>query len=316
MIGLLDIFTEKLLKELGANPSIIRLRTSEPKYLIFSDSSNTPKYVLLPGSKNNLTAIRDYTFLLHQSLPGRIPEPLAILRDHNIEHYLVQRGIEGVPWFTLRQRLGKDIPWDSVVQLSLNALTDFHAATSSKNLWGKYIDLQSLFKTLYHRSNAPELTTLKGSHTVFNYCTSVLTDFSPMLCFLQHGDFCVNNLIYRDDSAGIIDFEHFGRVYLPMHDEFLLIGSLLELHDSPCADLTNNLWSQALEFSQYKFPKNSEILDVLLIMHILWWLVEIRGHDRRLERENTYLLALEHAHEEILKGNSGFVENILITISR
>jgi len=316
MIRLIDIFPDALREELGENPSVLCMRTVEQKYLVFSDDTNTPKFVLQPGTTENLSIVKDYTEQLHQSLPGRIPEPLAILRDHKNQSYLVQRGVAGVPWFTLRQRMGKDLPWDKILKQSINALVDFHKTTSSYAVWNKEINLQNHYRNLHLQAIEKGDSKLQENSLVCDHCIEALEKYSPMDCFPQHGDFSVNNLLFRSDTAGIIDFEQFGRVYLPMHDEFLLMGSLLQLHDSPSIKFAKTLWEEILASSRYEFSPGSKALDVLLMMHIMWWLIETHGQERRHKRRKTYLKALKLAQKEVLDNQPDFVEKILLMICR
>ncbi len=316
MIGLIDIFPAALRKELGDNPSVLCLRTAEQKYLVFSDDSKTPKFVLQPGTTKNLSIVKDYTEQLHHALPGRIPEPLAILCDQKDQSYLVQRGVAGVPWFTLRQRMGKDLPWNKILKQSISALVDFHNTTYSHTEWNKDINLQNHFRNLHLQAIAMGDSKLVDNSLVFEHCLDALAEYTSTVCFPQHGDFSVNNLLFRSDSAGIIDFEQFGRVYLPMHDEFLLMGSLLQLHDSPSIEFAKNLWSQILTSSRYDFSQNSKALDVLLMMHIMWWLIETHGQERRRKRRKTYLKALKKAQKDVLENKPDFVVNLLLMICR
>jgi len=258
MIGLIDIFPAALRKELGDNPSVLCLRTAEQKYLVFSDDSKTPKFVLQPGTTKNLSIVKDYTEQLHHALPGRIPEPLAILCDQKDQSYLVQRGVAGVPWFTLRQRMGKDLPWNKILKQSISALVDFHNTTYSHTEWNKDINLQNHFRNLHLQAIA------MGD--------SKLVD---------------NSLVFE-----------------------------LQLHDSPSIEFAKNLWSQILTSSRYDFSQNSKALDVLLMMHIMWWLIETHGQERRRKRRKTYLKALKKAQKDVLENKPDFVVNLLLMICR
>ena len=58
----------------------------------------------------------------------------------------------------------------------------------------------------------------------FNQITAELShnleSLGEIPVFWQHGDFCVNNMLIDKNVIGIVDFEHFGRVRMPFHDEF------------------------------------------------------------------------------------------------
>ena len=148
MNRLLDIIPASLLSELGGNPSFLCLSTAEIKYLIFSDDSDSPVFVIQPGTERELTELKSYTAQLYSSLPDRIPEPIAIVNDHD-QHYLIQHGIAGVPWFTLRHRIGKEMTWEKLVEQSTEALGLFHTATSSNDEWVKQVSLTDLFTELH-----------------------------------------------------------------------------------------------------------------------------------------------------------------------
>ena len=315
MNRLLDIIPASLLSELGGNPSFLCLSTAEIKYLIFSDDSDSPVFVIQPGTERELTELKSYTAQLYSSLPDRIPEPIAIVNDHD-QHYLIQHGIAGVPWFTLRHRIGKEMTWEKLVEQSTEALGLFHTATSSNDEWVKQVSLTDLFTELHDQvvqlgSDIPGI-----DQAIFTDCVNILSEHSPLTCFLQHGDMSVNNFMYRKEDVGIIDFEQFGRVYLPMHDEFLLIGSLLHLKTSPSIELVQSLWLQILESSKYKSLHDSKIIHVLLLMHIMWWLVESDGKDRRSRRRENYLQAFQTGFSTLMEDQPAFIEKLLIIISK
>jgi len=312
---LIDIIPAGLRTQLGSHPSFLCLCAAERKYLIFSNDSNSPALVMQPGLKGELHELKSYTTKLHLSLPGKIPEPIAIVADDNDQHYLIQQGIAGVPWFTLRHRIGKEITWSKLVAQSTEALRLFHEATSTNEEWVKEVSLTDLFTELHdqvvHLGN--EIPGL--DQTIITDCMNILSEHSPLKCFLQHGDLSVNNFMYRKEDACIIDFEQFGRVYLPMHDEFLLIGSLLHLKNSPPMNFVQSLWLQILESSKYKSLHNEKIINVLLLMHIMWWLVESDGQDRRSRRRQHYTQALETGFATIMEDQPDFIERLLIILS-
>ncbi len=315
MNWLVDLIPSDLSTELGQKPSVLCLCSAQQKFLIFSEKSDTPAFVMQPGSESMLQNLKKITSELHFFLPDRIPAPLTIVTDQRRENYLLQRGIVGIPWFTLSQRIGKEFSWDEIVDLSIDALEVFHATTASNNAWTKKISLSRDFSELYRQGTASSEAHLYQDEAIKNYCLNVLAEFAPTICYLQHGDLSVNNFLFRKDSVGIVDFEQFGRAYLPLHDEFLLVDSLIQLQHSPSPEFVKTLWSKILAASRYSYLSSSEVINILLLMHIMWWLGEAEGKERRADRRKQYLQALQHGLSIVSKKPSDFVANLLLMIS-
>ena len=315
MKKIIDILPPQLRGGIGKKPSVLAIRTNEQKYLVFSDNSASPTYVLQPGDMQSLSTIKDYTYKLHQAMPGRIPEPLAILPQQGDDGFLVQSGIDGLPWFTLEERVGNKIPWSTIADQSLGALSDFHAATSAVSSWNKRCDLFGYFEHLSGEIAELESNVLSEHPTVSAACLTTLSELRSIDCFPQHGDFCVNNLIFGENSVGVIDFEHIGEVYLPLHDEFLIAVSLLTFHKDPTLQIASDLWTEILAQSKYAHIKDTKIINTLLIMHLMWWLIESQGLDHRSERRKIHRRALRYACNEMMLDNLNSVEKILLNAS-
>lgn len=315
MLEILEILPGELRCKLGKKPSVLGIWASEPKYLIFSDVSHIPVYVVQAGSEEKLQKLQKDTFELHAALPEKIPAPIAIFYDTHGQCYLVQQGVDGVPWFSLRHRLRIDFQWEGIVNQSIQALSEFHNAMASNEDWTKSINLKDYYKKLENSFKATEEAKTENRSSISSHCTAILSQYSDLDGFIQHGDFSVNNLMFRDDGTSIIDFEQFGRVYLPLHDEFNLVASLLRLHDSPDEKIARVIWAKILQDCEHRFPIGSDVINVLLLMHITWWLVEIHGQERRLQRKAVYLRALNYAESELMANNPYFVEKVILMLS-
>jgi len=313
---ILDILPSELRLELGNKPSVLSVRTSERKYLVFSDTSDIPAFVIQPGKKETLLKLYDVTSRLHNVLPERIPAPITVLEDRRNRHYLVQKGDDGIPWFSIRQRIGKDLKLEDIVNHSIEALSAFHTATSSQCDWTRRIHLANYFVDLENTLYNKNVIDQKYRNQFLEYCTSILNRHGNADCFYQHGDFCVNNLMYKDQGSTIIDFEQFGDVFIPLHDEFNLTTSLLTLHPSRSLETAETVWRKTIQNNKYDSLLNSDTVKVFLIMHIIWWLLEIDDIEHRSLRKNNYLRALKYAQEEIVKDNINFLENMFIILSK
>lgn len=293
MINLKALLPHHLIDASDEELSAVCVRTSEIKYLIFGEKFDAPLYVVQFGSIKNLSVIFEFTSHLYASLPDRIPEPLELSTISEDRAVLVQRGLAGRPWFTLRDEIRTLKDWLRIKNLSLNALHDLHKTSASQRDWTHTIDLVNMFDDLHAecRQNISKPIVLRQDAVARQ--RGMIEALGQLNCFYQHGDFGINNLLFDQYSAGIVDFEQFGRVLLPLHDEFLLTGSLLSLHPERDVNTDRNLWQEIFEHSRYHDVLGPDTIGPLFLMSIMWWILETDEKTHRTPRCERYHLSLD-----------------------
>jgi len=221
---------ERLLPELlaGAPPSVACVRATRPVFLVFGADSSKPACVVQVGSREALERIHGVVTRLHASLPDLIPRPLASEPLVEGAHVLMLSGLPGTPWFRLMDRYRRADDWVRLRTRALDALRRLHTAMRAIPEW--YCRIQpgdELRERLETCLKAGIMLDAQLQDHV-GRAAAELDTLGEVLCFWQHGDFCLNNLLISDGAVGIIDFEELGCTAMPLHDQLGLALSVYE----------------------------------------------------------------------------------------
>ena len=119
----------------------------------------------------------------------------------------------------------------------------------------------------------------------FNQITAELShnleSLGEIPVFWQHGDFCVNNMLIDKNVIGIVDFEHFGRVRMPFHDEFRAVDSLHRFAPRKAPRLWWDTLLGLVDRSVYRERIENNHLPGLYLHSLLWWMIESHGRPSR-----------------------------------
>ena len=239
--------------------SVICINTTHQTYLLFGDNKSFPLFVVSTGSTERIKHLHSVISQLHSVIPKRIAKPIAHKSISFKNSILIQSGLEGRPWFQLSQRIDNSSGWNSLLEKSKNALHDFQTAVLLKPKWSVSINPGNSLRTLI--SNL-EIETLTQEHrNKIDILAKDLDTLGTIQGFYQHGDFCLNNLLFHNSSAAIIDFDEFGLTAMPYHDEFLLANSLFSLSQS-------RVWNTQSEILSKLIDKKSHIDSDLVIQNL------------------------------------------------
>jgi hypothetical protein len=209
--------------------SLLSLTTSNPVYLIFNQTSPVPEWVIHTVNKQYKEIFTKHQEL-YSILGHTIAEPLLFIH-HQQQFYFIEKGLNGSPWFQLNQRIQSKQQWQKIKEQASNTLILFqHAVLKSsfgqhtillgeslRNQYKHYLNINSVIPTL--------------SEKVEQYAKQ-LDQLLHFTSFSQHGDYCLNNLLFHNEHVYIIDFEDIDLTTAPLHDEFSLAISYYLLINS------------------------------------------------------------------------------------
>src|SRR5690554_2067214 len=194
-----------LLKGQSPPYSIACISTSRPIYLVFDKMSDFPLYVI--RKLDNPSAIHSHTIhiKLYATAGNLVPEPIGVY-DYAGVKYDVQRGVKGIPWFQLKSKIGAGDKRTNLEKKMWQTLEDFQTAIRSdatkatqklrpqeelRRAYSSYVDTGDQVNPKLEKLVEQAANDLSLSSS----CPSI-----P-----QHGDFCLNNLIFDIEKITVID---------------------------------------------------------------------------------------------------------------
>lgn len=220
MIHIKNLFLEILNISDISQLSIIRISTSNPVYLVFNNS-DYPVYVAKEIDQENGVKLFEVNKILYENLSDLIAKPIKLVKKSN-KYYYIEEGLKGIPWFQLNKTINTLDGWTSIRELALNSLASFQYATKNNYHWHKNINpIQELWAVL-NQCNIDDQELENKLFTKIKEYSSLLEGLGEIEFFNQHGDFCLNNLLFTSADAKIIDLEDFGATSFPLFDEFTL----------------------------------------------------------------------------------------------
>jgi len=283
---------KQLAKALGIefeNPiSTIAVMTAQPKYLVFSDR-DFPNYVVQYGNHESLSNVFKHTQKISELLPDQVPYPMTLVEHSPDNAMLVQTGMEGRPWFNLRSKLKTRRAFVKLTDRIVATLAEFHTAVASQPDWKTNLNPSQELRNIARRyiTEAKEPLPKNFPQVLKNQC-ALLDELSGIEGIYQHGDFCINNLLVSKEQIGIMDFEHFGTIQMPLHDEFILLRSLMHFYTGASDDFWRVNWEKlTTEGYASKFVKPQHTPG-LFLHFILWWILETKPNELRADMSQYY----------------------------
>jgi hypothetical protein len=192
--------------------SLICITTSNPVFLAFSDKTH-PDYAIHNTQAGELKKRQE----IYNVLGSLISKPVDEINSHE-QTFFMESGLPGKPWFQLIN--SKQFSMIDIKERACNALISFKNKVESYENWNCAIDIQAVFFAQFAESHGLR----NFSPEIEGFCQELsdITPKSTMVSGWQHGDFCINNLIFSNAETYIIDFEEFGDTLMPLQDELSL----------------------------------------------------------------------------------------------
>tara|TARA_R110001592_G_C13180877_1_gene750872 strand:+ start:55 stop:1365 length:1311 start_codon:yes stop_codon:yes gene_type:complete len=243
---------------LNAQQDLLCITTSNPVFLSFSTNA-VPDYVVHHAESGDFELRQE----LHQALNPLVSKPLAqIIKGE--QSYFVESGLPGKPWFQLLK--SNSLSMDDVKKRSLNTLKEFEQRIGTIDHWNKSIDVIALFNRQFEQSHAIR----QFAPSIVSACSELVNSLPEKYLVKgtwQHGDYCINNLIFAEKQTYIIDFEEFGDTSMPLQDAFSLALSFYIQRETQTLDLL----AQDLVYCLQDTDKNLiPALPLLFIYHLLF----------------------------------------------
>jgi hypothetical protein len=261
-------------------PSVVAVRTTHPKYLVFDGDPARPACVVEFGDRLRLTRRHHVLEELHSLLPDAVPASLCCRPCTSDIYAHIVAGVDGVPWFRLADGLSTPAGWRSVLDRAVSAMRRFHHAVQKVPQWRSEVSVAyaltgQLRRCLSEGGGLPR-DVVDGV-----WSTIATTPVSLVPGFWQHGDFSLNNLMMTPQGAVIIDFDEFGRTAVPLHDAFGLAFSFPLSQPGQCPITVTECISACVEGYVDPFVGDASIVRPLLLHHLLWRINECDAHPTR-----------------------------------
>src|SRR5690554_5848172 len=207
----------------AASWSVACIATTNPVYLLFSPTGDSPDYVVrvTPSSQS---CTHNIGVVLHQAAGDLVPEPLGLIHQDG-KLFSVQRGVAGMPWFQIAHRYAGADRWQALRATATETLNTFHqrishGLSSERQIIRPSQELRSAYQVFLQIQQSKS----DGLEAKIDKYESALASLGEITGVPQHGDFSLNNLIIQEnpEQVTVIDFEDFNLTQMPLYDEFTL----------------------------------------------------------------------------------------------
>jgi aminoglycoside phosphotransferase (APT) family kinase protein len=253
---------------LGGRIDFVRIETTNPVYLVFDETRASPRWVVRAGCRDQLVHEHQTLEILHRIAPSLVSRSLHCGPWKGDSWIHVQTGLRGTPWFRLKDLLRTRNEWSVIQQAAATALRGLHDSIRQYPPWRVDVDLAAELSK--QREHAAAVRGIPGIEACCRTAERAVAGIGSYGWFLQHGDFCLNNLIFDTDAARVIDFEEFGLTAVPLHDEFGLALSLWDLMPKRRNDSLSDQLAFALRHQLSAEPWLLDHLEGLFLHHVLW----------------------------------------------
>lgn len=278
---------------LGPSPSVIRIFTTRPVFLLFSEGHAFPVYVVHVGRRGELEKSHDVMNRLSDRLPGIVPRSLVLSQLDGLWAQ-VQEGMPGAPWFRLRSNVRGISAWEACRDRGLQTLRALQSAIRREPDWRVEMALGDELRREHDRLKAAGIEVSVRVSSLIRTLALGMDALGRRPCWFQHGDFCFNNLLVGRATMAVIDFEEFGATATPLHDEFSLAFSMREMTATEARGPSLGECVRAcVSSAQDENPWLRGRLEGLLVYHLLWRINQCAERPSRAAIRRRLLHSLE-----------------------
>jgi thiamine kinase-like enzyme len=248
--------------------SVLCIDSSKDIYLIF-DEHTYPRFALYAIEKNKIQEVVATRQLLSSLLNNVVSKSIGVI-EHNNRSFFIEEGLTGQPWFQLKDSNGFN--WSDIKSTAVSTLVDFHEVVRNETLWQKKLNIGDVFIEQYHQTlNMKNDYQLTGTVSKLVHELHLeLKKHPKMICYFQHGDFCINNLLFNEGIAHIIDWDEFGQVSMPLQDEFSLALSFYNLDNNSNIEQLYVELQICITKSEWLKSLTKEAVIALFLFHLLY----------------------------------------------
>ena len=261
-------------------PSVVAVRTTHPKYLVFDGDAARPVCVVEFGDRMRLSRRHHILEQLHERLPDAVPASVCCKQWSEDIYTHIVAGVAGVPWFRLSDRIRTPADWRALLDCAVAAMHLFHEAIATVPQWRSEVSVACALNGQLRR--ALTCRTRLPRDVIEQLLAAVdAAPLAPVASVWQHGDFSLNNLLITSHGAAIIDFDEFGRTSVPLHDAFGLALSFPLSQAGRCPIRVVECLSACLERYGDSHAIDEAAVRPLLLHHLLWRINECEPHPTR-----------------------------------
>jgi hypothetical protein len=250
--------------------SVICMRNTGIVYLIFDHNFEHPKYVVKLGNKENIDALFSNMSILHEGLKEHVAKPLHKGKIGNNLYLMIQEGLKGRPWIQVSQSVSNLSDGYELFTRSISVLNKFHDSTRKQSCWRKDISLSQELRSIYSDCLGLGIVDSETSEFV-GLNIGILDELDPYESHPQHGDFCINNLLFDGDQIAIIDYDEFSMTWFPYFDDLMLAFSFHEQIFSKWNVPIHKLIAMTFTLGRYQnFSCNSDCRKGIILYFLLF----------------------------------------------
>jgi hypothetical protein len=261
--------------------SIACFISTNPVFFVFGLDVSTPIYVVRRYTDKSLCEnyLRN-SKILAQLMPHNIATPIDIF-EGNKHFYYVEKGVPGIPLNKICFPYTKLCEWDDLQQKASQSLSYFREKLKNEPNLSTAINLSQELKQCYLDAHIRDIETKElVKESIAHYC-SLLAAQKLFDSLPQHGDFCLNNLVFDKGDIYYIDLEDFGKTTFPMFDEFSLAISLFS-RTPEIMRLSMKLYIKEICINSSKdMNLDSKSMPALFLYYLLFRLGDWSKHEKR-----------------------------------
>lgn len=204
----------------GRQPGRIKFILFNTVFLVFKDEEKIPFIAIKYSETDSMEQEFSNLQRINKLIPDATPRPYFLEKIENY-HLLAQDFKPGTNMTNLHFS-------EELLKITLNTLIKFHKAVNKGNFWFDNQNIDELvIKPISQFLKINPGRLLKSELNELAQLIKRTGKIEILPYIPQHGDFCLVNLIfdYKTNRIYIIDWEDFGKSYLPLYDLFLLIIS-------------------------------------------------------------------------------------------
>ena len=291
IVEIQKIIQEKLGVLLGSEHfHVVMIICTKPVFLVFTGHDEHPSFVLKVDESSLLLKSYQEMLQLRQAFGELVAEPVGLYPFRPAESVSVQKGIRGTPWF----RIKEIVPFERICSLSIQGLEELHSKVGGISAYREDVAPSISLREITNRLKTNNLIDPELFERLHDAARK-LENLGTIPSFRQHGDFCINNLLFADEHVHVIDFDDFGKTSVPLHDCYSLLSSLSSLAPSPMT-----LQSYASVLSNYIERLNlqailKDFVKELWLHQIVFFIEQCLLHSRTVEMQRLLLQLREVA---------------------
>jgi hypothetical protein len=260
--------------------TVVRIHTTRPLFAVFQGHADSPACVVHMGSRQELETTHNVLRRLLAKRPALVPASLVCEPWIDGVYINIRSGLKGRPWFALPDRIRGLTEWYELAERGAQAVNLLHETIRESPEWVEKVTPADEMRRLVARGRKICVPFVTGVWERLDAAVNELEALGEMSWWAQHGDMCLNNLIFGPEVVSVIDFEEFGLTRVPLNDEMGLAFSAHDLSGGD-ADTFAIFFARCVRGTLCRYPMLRGAAHGLLLHHLLFRLIQCSGRPTR-----------------------------------